>query len=198
MANKTIVLKNVRIAFIDNLFTPGQFQGEGKLRYSFKVPIEPESANDKLIDEAMVEVAIAKWEKAGAAVLADLVKRERTAYIKKEYCNQKSKEPHNGFVGTYYLSPTADPSKGQRVLTVDKKLNSVTQADGVIYAGCRCDVKVSMWAQDDRKWGQRINCQALVVQFRADDDAFGGGAPATVAGMEALEDVGESIDDLMG
>lgn len=194
-----IILKDVRIAFPD-IWTPKAFQGDGKPRFAAKFPIEPESANDKMIGAAITAEAVAKWKDQAKTVLTDLFARDKMCYVKRNILTKEGK-PVNGFEGMFALSASADPAKGQKPLVVDRKLQATKQEDGVIYGGCRVDVKVSVWAQDNQ-FGRRINCQLLVVQHRADDDAFGAGAPPTVKGMEALEDVGEEaggdLADLMG
>ena len=192
-----IILKNVRGAFLD-IWTPKAFQGDGAPRYSAKFVIEPDSENDKAIGAAITKEATAKWKDQAKTVITDLMARDKVCYVKRTILTKEGK-PVNGFDGMFALSASADPAKGQKPMVVDKKLQPTRAEDGVIYGGCRLDAKLSVWAQDN-KWGRRINCQLLVVQFRADDDAFGAGAPPNVSGMEALDDVGEdeSLADLMG
>ena len=192
-----IIVKNVRIAFPD-LWTPRAFQGEGAPRYGAKFPIEQGSDNDKLIGNALVREAQAKWKDQAKTVLEDLLARDRTCYVRRTILTKEGK-PVNGFDDMFALSASADASKGQKPLVVDRKLQPLSAESGVIYGGCRVDAKLSIWAQDN-KFGRRLNCQLLVVQFRADDDAFGAGAPPNVNGMDALDDVGEmdSLADLMG
>lgn len=193
-----IILKDVRIAFPD-IWEPRAFQGEGQVRYSAQFPIQPGSANETALDAAMLAAATQKWEARAKDVLADLVSRDKVCFVKRQKLNKKG-EPVNGFESMWALSASADPAKGQKPLVVNRNLQPVGKTDGVIYAGCRVDVKLSLWAQDSPKWGRRVNAQLLVVQFRADADAFGGGAVASVGGMEDLSDLGEPGDlaDLMG
>lgn len=192
-----LILKNLRIAFPD-IWTPKSFQGDGAPRYGAKFPIEIGSEADKQIGNAIIKEAQTKWKDQAKTVLEDLFARDRTCYIRRTILTKEGK-PVNGFDGMYALSVSADPAKGQKPMVVDRKLQPIGPESGLIYGGSRVDIKVSIWAQDN-KFGRRLNCQLLVVQQRADDDAFGAGAPPNVKGMDAIDDVGEmdSLADLMG
>lgn len=62
-----------------------------------------------------------------------------------------------------------------------------------IYRGCRVRVKVRLWAQDN-EWGQRVNAQAIAIQFRADDEAFGAGTVSAESAAEGFFEASEAGD----
>lgn len=48
-----------------------------------------------------------------------------------------------------------------------------TNAEGQIYAGCYCNVKIVPWCQDNQ-YGQRINCQLIAIQKHSDGEPLDG------------------------
>lgn len=57
---------------------------------------------------------------------------------------------------------------------VDRQINPVTEADGVVYAGCYVNASIRLWVQDN-KWGKRVNAELRAVQFVKDGESFGAG-----------------------
>ena len=66
----SIKLKNVRIAFIDDLRHAAQFDGQGAFRYSATFLVQPGSENDKIVNDAINEAAADAWGKKAEAMLA--------------------------------------------------------------------------------------------------------------------------------
>lgn len=185
-----IRIENVRIAF-PTLFRPVTVQGEGKPSFSAQFIIVPGSENEKKIETAMKSAAKERWKNDAPQVYADLIKKNRTCFLKANKTNA-SGETIAGFEGNYALSARS-PSKP---LVLDRSKNEIGEAAGVIYGGCYVDASVEMWAQEHKSYGRRINCALKGVQFRADGDAFTGGAPASADDFDNLEDTG--VGDLMG
>ena len=71
----------------------------------------------------------------------------------------------------------------------DGSLVPVTQDDGLIYSGCIANANVNLWAQDN-KFGKRINCELLAVQWKGDGTPLGGGGISREAAVEGF-DLGE-------
>lgn len=57
---------------------------------------------------------------------------------------------------------------------VDRMRNPITEADGIIYAGCYVNATIRLWVQNNG-WGKRVNAQLRAVQFVKDGDSFGAG-----------------------
>lgn len=76
--------------------------------------------------------------------------------------------------------PSVRDGSGQ-VLATDEIANA-------IYAGCYITVLIRPWYQDDPKWGKRVNCGLVAVQFRRDGEPFG-------EGRISDEDVDDYFDD---
>ena len=187
----TIVqLKHVRIAFIDDLFIPQAFEGKGDLRHTATFIVEPGSANDKLIQEAIKAEAIGLWGKKADAMLEDL------RGDKKNYSYQKNKKSssgdiYEGFEDRYALSSVRKAKDGAPLFLHNikdpetGKAKRLTGSEGIIYAGCYVNAKVEMWAQSGKYTGMR--CGLLGVQFDGPGDSFGGASRATDDGFDALE-----------
>jgi len=70
---------------------------------------------------------------------------------------------------------------------VDRRLNPIAEADGVIYAGCYVNATVRLWVQNNN-WGKRVNAQLRAVQFVKDGESFGAGPVDATQEFQALED----------
>ncbi len=74
---------------------------------------------------------------------------------------------------------------------VDRRLNPITEADGIIYAGCYVNATIRLWVQNNN-WGKRVNAQLRAVQFVKDGESFGAGPVDPTQEFEAIDDqVGE-------
>lgn len=62
----------------------------------------------------------------------------------------------------------------------------VTEADGIVYAGCYVNASVRLWVQDN-KWGRRVNAELRAVQFVRDGESFGAGKVDAASEFEAIE-----------
>lgn len=58
-------------------------------------------------------------------------------------------------------------SKPPLALHADK--THASEKDDPFYSGCRVNVKVQIWLQDNQ-WGRRINCKLVALQFAGDDE----------------------------
>lgn len=187
----TIVqLKNVRIAFIDDLFEPGQYEGKGDFRHTATFIVTPDSANDKAIQATINAEALALWGKKADSMLEDLRGN------KNKYCYMKNKkdktgEVYDGFENMYALSAVRKQKDGAPIFLhkfkdpETGKAQKLTGKEGVIYAGCYVNAKVEMWAQAGTYSGMR--CGLLGVQFADHGDSFGGASRATDDGFDSID-----------
>lgn len=187
----TIVqLKNVRIAFIDELFEPGQYEGKGDFRHTATFIVEPGSANDKAIQAAIQAEAVTAWGKKADAMLEDL-RGDKKAFSYQKNKKDKTGEVYEGFEDRYALSGVRKQKDGSPVFLhkfldpETKKPQRLTGKEGVIYAGCYVNAKVEMWAQVGTYRGMR--CGLLGVQFSDHGDSFGGASRASDDGFDAVE-----------
>jgi hypothetical protein len=78
-----------------------------------------------------------------------------------------------------------------KILVLHKNGTKATEDDDPIYSGCRVNVKLDFWGQDNQ-YGKRINATVLAVQFAGDDESFDG----AYVSEETAADGFESLDDL--
>lgn len=134
-------------------------------------------ANIRAVEEAIEQAKEAKWPK-GAPKLKD----------SKLCLRDGDQEDWDGYAGNMYVS--AGNSKRPKVVNKDK--SPLTEEDGVIFAGCRVNAIIRVWAQDN-KHGKRINASLEAVQFYKDDEAFSGYKPVDTD--EAFDDFSDEDDD---
>lgn len=180
-----IILKKVRVGFVD-VFEPVEFKES--CAYGIKAFIEPGSANDKLIRDAIREVGVAKWPKEGKwDAMHDEFRMDKKAY---PYIDGKRVE-YNHPEGTWVFTAKRRESDG-RPMVIDQRLNPLAKSDGKPYAGCYCTIKVDIWAQDGDNKG--IRGTLVTVQFAGDGESFGGAKPADASGFEVIEDSDDGDD----
>ena len=199
----TIVqLKHVRIAFIDELFEPGQYEGKGDFRHTATFIVEPGSENDKAIQAAIQAEAKAAWPKNHEGMLEDL-RGDKKAFSYTKNKKDKTGEVYDGFQNMYALSGVRKAKDGAPMFLHNvsephpekpgkTRAKRLTGKEGVIYAGCYVNAKVEMWAQVGKYNGMR--CGLMGVQYDAPGDSFGGASRVTDDGFEAIE--AEETDEL--
>lgn len=187
----TIVqLKHVRIAFIDELFEPGQYEGKGDFRHTATFIVAPGSANDKLLQEAISKEALGAWGKKAEAMLEDL-RGDKKAFSYTKNKKNSSGDIYDGFENMYALSSVRKVKDGAPLFLHNikdpdtGKAQRLTGKEGIIYAGCYVNAKVEMWAQVGKYNGMR--CGLLGVQFDAAGDSFGGASRPTDDGFDSIE-----------
>lgn len=171
-----VILQNVRLAF-PNIFRPSeQFDNFGA-----QLIIEKGSENEKKINAAILEAANTKWTAKAESTIKQLKAGNKICFT-----DGDSKAEYEGFEGNMALSAT----NRQRPTVVGKDRSPLTEADGIIYAGCYVNAVVDIWPQDNQ-WGKRINASLKGIQFFADGDSFTGGG---VASTDDFEDLSEGSD----
>lgn len=186
MNDRTIILKNVRIAFPE-LHVATQFQGQGEFSYRANLLVDPGSENDKKIRAAINVAAKSVWKDEAAQVMGMIKGNPQKCC----YYDGNLKK-YDGFPGKWALSASRRKKDGP-VKIIDQLKNPLGPESGKPYGGCFVDAKVEFWAQKN-KWGNGMRCTLIVVQFRADGDAFSGTGPADDEGMESIEG-GEGLSE---
>jgi len=187
----TIVqLKHVRIAFIDELFEPGQYEGKGDFRHTATFIVEPGSANDKAIQAAIQAEAVTAWAKKADAMLEDM-RGDKKAFSYQKNKKDKAGDVYDGFENMYALAAVRKQKDGAPLFLhnvkdpATGKAQRLTGKEGIIYAGCYVNAKVEMWAQQGTYRGMR--CGLLGVRFDEDGDSFGGASRPSDDGFDAIE-----------
>jgi hypothetical protein len=196
-------LKNVRLSFA-HLFEPQPgkvdertgVKGEDRWNASFLIDKNtPEGkAELKKVQAAAAEAKTAKW---GAPQNWPKLKPDRLCL------RDGDLENYDGYDGHYYLAAgrnvkTKDGAENPPPVLVDRDPSvALDRKSGKLYSGCYVNAVVRIWAQDDKKYGKRLNASLEAVQFLRHGDAFGA---RPVDPMEAFQDetteeeVGEYMD----
>ena len=173
-----ILLKNVTLAF-PALGEPQAF-GEGEPAYGAKFPIEPNSENAKLIEEAIKAEAKEAWKDKAEGVLAMLVEDRKVAYSQNEYRSKKTGEPYAGFEKMFYLSSRNASVQPSVYDQYGEPIVGKAEITRKAFSGAIVNASVEVWAQDN-KWGRRINCSLRGIMLTGEGQSFGGGSGAASA-----------------
>lgn len=92
---------------------------------------------------------------------------------------------------TINASETKRPSVRGR----DKRVLGESEIESIIYAGCRVNVLIRPWWQDN-KFGKRINANLLAVQFNRDDEPIGEGRISEDEIDDSFEELDEETADV--
>lgn len=197
----------VRLAFVHIWHKrPGMKREDGtfgEAKYEVTPIIRPGGANEKRINDAIVEVAkekygdkmvkdedgnsVPNWKK----VLKSLDKDRRGLRNGNEKTTQGG-DIYDGFEGNKFI--TARTTK--RPTIVDRDRTPLTEDDGRPYSGCYGTVHADVWALKKQGVKPGIVFDLTGVQFVEDGDAFGGGsAPAK---PEDFDDLGAGEDEGSG
>lgn len=176
-------LKNVRIAFCQNLFVAGAMAGDSsaKPRFSSTFIIAAGDPQIEALRKAIEEVAKEKWGTKYLAILKQLNAGGKTCLH-----DGNDKPQYDGFEGNMYISAASPNRPG----IFDSNKTELTEASGKPYAGCYVHANIEIWAQDNN-YGKRINASLKGVMFYKDGDAFVGSVPSEADDFDDVSDTGE-------
>ena len=160
--SKQFKLKDVRLSF-PSLFRKAVFQGEStKFEATFLLDKEKHKA---VIDEIKAEINRICREDLKSKIPSDKI------------CLKDGDDfEYDGYAGHYSIKAT----NNTKPTVVNRDRSPITEDDNVIYAGCRVNAMIELWAQNNG-YGKRINCNLKGVQFFADDKPFGDGSKVAAA-----------------
>jgi len=174
-SNKKIKITNARISF-PSLFRKAVFNGdETKFEATF------------LIDKKEGAAKIAEIN----AAIRDLLKNDlKGAKLPPDKICLKDGDTidYAGYSGNISIKA----SSTKRPLVLDRDKSPLTEEDNRIYAGCRVNAVIELWAQNNN-YGKRINANLLGVQFVKDDEPFADGVKASADDFDVV-DGDEEID----
>lgn len=172
-----IKLNNVRLSF-PSVFRKAVFNGD-ETKYEATLLIHKEDQAELIKEIKKGIAAKLKDELKGAKLPADKI------------CLKDGDEiDYDGYEG--HMSIKA--SNNKRPTVIDKDKSPLTEDDNRLYAGCRVNAIVELWAQNN-SYGKRINCNLLGLQFAGDDTPFGdGGAKVSADDFDFLDDDGDEDD----
>jgi hypothetical protein len=171
-----ILINNARLSY-PHLFKASAFAPGQEEKFSATFLLNKDDKQMLAIQKAMLEAAEAKWPNKGQKMLDSFDNRNKAVKD-----GDKIRPDDNVYEGKIAISA----SNKSRPLVVDKKRISLTEEDGVIYAGCRVNAKIRFFAYDNVSKG--ISASLLGVQFAGDDSPLGGVSTASVDDFDDLDD----------
>lgn len=170
-----IKLDNVRLSF-PALFTARAVEGS-----------EPRFSASFLMDNEKHKALIAKIQTTIDRLALDHFKKK--VVFKSCLHDGSEKEDKEGYGdGVMYINA----SRKTRPAVVNRDVSPLTEADGVVYAGCYVNATIRLWVQDN-KFGKRVNAELRAVQYYGKGDAFGAGPVKAEDEFTAVEDGGDDI-----
>ena len=162
-----IKLTNVRLSF-PSLFRKSVYNGEEtKFEATFLISKKDQAEKIKEIERAIA--ASIKENLKGAKLGAD------------KLCLKDGDDfEYTGYAGNMSLKASSQ----KRPLVIDRDKSMLGEEDNRIYAGCRVNATIELWAQNNT-YGKRINANLLAVQFFKDDEPFADGEKGSVDDFDA-------------
>jgi hypothetical protein len=186
---KRVILKNVRIAFIDALWEAKPYQ-DSKPAYSAKFIFSPDSAEYKLVKAAMEEVGREAWKGKYDAIVREI----EFAPQKNCFLDGSRKPEYAGYDGNFVVTAKRRQNESAPLVIDRDKTKHLTEESGKLYAGCEVNAIIEFWAQGAPNIGMR--CTLHTVQYVKDGDSFGGAAKPSAEGLDDLGYV-EDEEDLI-
>ena len=162
-----MILKNVRADFL-SIFAARQYKGQGTPKYSVTVIVPRDHPQLNELQAGMVEAAAAKWGAKAQETLAALKAGDRLAVH-----DGDAKQGREEYKGKLFVNASNDRPFLILGSGPDGR-GPVSETDGKFYNGCRVNIGLSFWAQDN-DFGRRINCTLTGIQFAGDDERIKGG-----------------------
>jgi hypothetical protein len=176
-----ITLKNVRLSYFYG-FKPYKNEdgGESYCTHAIFGEDHPQLAEFRKLQR---KVAEHQWKDRADAILQQVAATDKLCLHRGDI----NKPGQEAYKGKLFVSA----SSKLRPTIVDGSLQPLTEEDGKPYSGAWADVRIALWAQDN-KYGKRINAQLMGVQFRRHDERLSGGG--RVARADEFEVIAEDAD----
>lgn len=191
-----LLLKNLTLAF--PAIAELQAIGDGEPAYGGRFPVpSTDKATIAQIEQAMKDVAIAKWKDDGEAVLAMLIEENKVCFERKAYRSKKTGKVYDGFEGTFSLGARNAKAQPTTFDEFGKAVVGKAAIEQKFYSGCKVHPKLEFWAQDN-SFGRRINCSLLGLMYAGEGERFGGGsAPASADDFAGLAKAQADAEDVL-
>ena len=156
-----IVLKNVRLSFPE-LFTPGLFEGVSTGKYSATFMIPKTDEYKGIISKIGTTIKALMAENGGVRIASDRICfRDGDQSGKEDYADH------------WTLRASTKKGRPPQLLKPSLDLNDpITEADGLLLAGCYVSASLSIWYQQN--YGRRINAELLAIAYVGPGEALGG------------------------
>lgn len=180
MSDEFIMISGARVSF-PHLFKPPVINGEeGKCGAVFMLEPEKHAKVIAKIEEGIADLCAQKFK--GRKLPSDkLCLRDG---------EDKGRPEYEG-----YMVLSANNRNRPVVLRGDGKTKIEDETDSPIYGGCHTNAKIRLWAQDN-KYGKRINCELIAIQFHSDGDPLDGSYVSEEDAVSGFSEVDDGDDFL--
>jgi hypothetical protein len=191
-----VMLKNVRIAFMDSLFQAKDFRENKNFRHSATFIYEPGSQAHKDLEAAIQAEANNVFGKKAPQMLESFRNNPVKYPITKDKKNSDG-EPYPDFVGKFSIAAHRRQEDGAPLVLDNVKDPSTGKAarlrgsEGRLHPGAYVNAKISIYCQEGQKGGVRATL--LGVQFHAPGEGFGGPKVASEDDFSVKENDEDSL-----
>jgi len=185
-----IYLSNVTLSFPHLIEPQVTVTDDGNKRSSYNVDLimEPNHPSYATFMKRWSEIALEKWKENAQAVMQMIhANRKQRCYGPgEEVINKKTFKPYDGYVDMVHIGAGCDKPP-QMILPDGSKADTSNtmlyqQLARELYAGCRVNVAIKPWPQDNKKGGLGIRSDLVAIQFASKGTPFGE-APVDVTGI---------------
>lgn len=181
--SKIVHFTNVRLSY-PNIVTPqvskDALTGKERISYGASLIFLPNDPNFGRFMQVVTQVANDKWKDKASLVLNHIQsdKSKRCYAMGEEKINTTTMLPNPENLGHIIIAaynknmPQMVDAQGKPADPADTMLCQAIARK--LYAGCRANVALKPWPQDNTQ-GKAIRCELVAVQFFADDTPFGEG-----------------------
>lgn len=175
--NQIIYLNNVRLSF-PHLVEP-QPKPDGGSSYNAEFIMPQAHPSFAQFMARVSAIAVTKWGEHATNILnlANQDRKKRCYGAGSEKINGKTFKPYDGYEGNVYITAGNSDRRPQIIKADGSAVDpdnamEAQQLTRKMYGGCRVNVAVKPWLQDN-KHGKAVRCELVAVQFAGDDTAFG-------------------------
>lgn len=170
-----IKLNNVRLSF-PSLWRKSVYNGE-ETKFEATFLLNKKTQADKVKEIEAAIAALIKEQLKGSKLGGDKI------------CLKDGDDfEYVGYAGNMSIKA----SSNKRPLVIDRDKSILSEEDNRLYAGCRVNATIELWAQNNN-YGKRINANLLAVQFYKDDEPFADGEKGSVDDFDAYDDEEEFL-----
>jgi hypothetical protein len=204
MSEDVIFLSNVRISF-PHLVEPQRkvnaVTGKERISYNGDFIMPADHSGYAQFMARYAALAGEKWKEHANTVMQMIHgdRKSRCYGSGAERVSKKTFQPYDGYAGMVYI--TAGRDIPPQIIQADGKAidpaNTMVyqQLTRKIYGGCRVNVAVKPWLQDNES-GRAVRCDLIAIQFYQDDAPFGEGN-VDASGMFGAVQTGGSVPGFM-
>ena len=184
--SKKVILRNVRLSY-EHIFTPTKFDdNQETAKYSATFIIPKDHADLPVIKRALFDAGQEEfpadfkpgsWPKGYTCGLKDADKDTDSN-------GEILAEKNPAYKGSYII----EANSVNRPVTVNRKKAAVTEADGVIYAGCYVNASLGIAGYTYGKVKKGVKAYLNAVQFVADGERFGSDALSDFDDLDGEDD----------